>query len=368
MSIKTTSDLWWKNAVIYCLDVETYADSNEDGCGDFPGLTKRVDYLAGLGVTCLWLMPFYPSPNRDDGYDITDFYNVDPKLGSLGDFVEFVRTARERGMRVIVDLVVNHTSDQHPWFQAARKSRDDRHRDYYVWRDERPEDGPKGLAFPGVETSNWEWDKEAEQYYLHRFYSHQPDLNVEHPDVRDEIDKIMGFWLELGVSGFRIDAVPFLLETEGIDNEIDEDPHEYLRDFRAFLSRRRGDAIMLGEVNREPEGQRRFFGDEDGDELHMIFNFVVNQRMYLALARQDAAPLKQALRSLPEIPEANQWANFVRNHDELTLDKLSDEERDEVFAGASDPTKSTSSTAAGSGAACPPCSTGTAAASRWPTA
>ena len=154
MSIKATSDLWWKNAVIYCLDVETYADSNEDGCGDFPGLTKRVDYLAGLGVTCLWLMPFYPSPNRDDGYDITDFYNVDPKLGSLGDFVEFVRTARERGMRVIVDLVVNHTSDQHPWFQAARKSRDDRHRDYYVWRDERPEDGPKGLAFPGVETSN----------------------------------------------------------------------------------------------------------------------------------------------------------------------------------------------------------------------
>jgi len=332
MSIKATSDLWWKNAVIYCLDVETYADSNEDGCGDFPGLTKRVDYLAGLGVTCLWLMPFYPSPNRDDGYDITDFYNVDPKLGSLGDFVEFVRTARERGMRVIVDLVVNHTSDQHPWFQAARKSRDDRHRDYYVWRDERPEDGPKGLAFPGVETSNWEWDEEAGQYYLHRFYSHQPDLNVEHPDVRDEIDKIMGFWLELGVSGFRIDAVPFLLETEGIDNEIDEDPHEYLRGFRSFLSRRRGDAIMLGEVNREPEGQRRFFGDEDGDELHMIFNFVVNQRMYLALARQDATPLKQALRSLPEIPEANQWANFVRNHDELTLDKLSDGEREEVFA------------------------------------
>ena len=332
MSIKATSDLWWKNAVIYCLDVETYADSNEDGCGDFPGLTKRVDYLAGLGVTCLWLMPFYPSPNRDDGYDITDFYNVDPKLGSLGDFVEFVRTARERGMRVIVDLVVNHTSDQHPWFQAARKSRDDRHRDYYVWRDERPEDGPEGLAFPGVETSNWEWDEEAGQYYLHRFYSHQPDLNVEHPGVRDEIDKIMGFWLELGVSGFRIDAVPFLLETEGIDNDINEDPHEYLRDFRAFLSRRRGDAIMLGEVNREPEGQRRFFGDEDGDELHMIFNFVVNQNMYLALARQDATPLKEALQSLPEIPESNQWVNFVRNHDELTLDKLSDKEREEVFA------------------------------------
>ena len=277
--------------------------------------------------------------------------------------------ARVRGAGVRGDLpVVNHTSDQHPWFQKARKSRGDRHREYYVWRDERPEDGPKGLAFPGVETSNWEWDEEAGQYYLHRFYSHQPDLNIEHPHVRDEIDKIMGFWLELGVSGFRTDAVPFLLETEGIDNETDADPHEYLRGFRSFLSRRRGDAIMLGEVNREPEGQRRFFGDEDGDELHMFFNFVVNQRMYLALARQDATPLKEALRSLPEIPEANQWANFVRNHDELTLDKLSDEERDEVFAGASDPTKSTSSTAAGSGAACPPCSTGTAAASRWPTA
>ncbi len=332
MSLKATSDLWWKNAVIYCLDVETYADSDGDGSGDFNGLTQRVDYLAGLGVTCLWLMPFYPSPNRDDGYDVTDFYAVDPKLGSLGDFVEFVRTARERGLRVIIDLVPNHTSNQHPWFRAARKSRDDPHRHYYVWRDEVPEDGPKGLSFPGVETSNWEWDEEAGQYYLHRFYKHQPDLNIEHPAVRDEINKIMGFWLELGVSGFRVDAVPFLLETEGIDNDVHENPHEYLKEFRAFLSRRRGDAIMLGEVNRDPEGQREFFGDEDGDELHMVFNFNVNQNMFLALSRKDATPLKEALRSLPQIDETNQWANFVRNHDELTLDKLAEDEIGEVFA------------------------------------
>ena len=332
MHSKATSDLWWKNAVIYCLDVETFLDGDGDGVGDFAGLTSRIDYLAGLGVTCLWLMPFYPSPNRDDGYDISDFYGVQPALGTLGDFVEFVRTARDRGLRVIIDLVVNHTSDQHPWFQAARADRDSPFRGFYVWRDEPPADGPKDLVFPGAETSNWEYDARAGQYYLHRFYRHQPDLDITNPAVRDEIHKVIGFWLELGVSGFRVDAVPFLIETVGARREDAGDPHEYLRDLRAFTARRRGDAILLGEVNLQPEDQRAFFGDENGDELHLVFNFTLNQALYLALARGEAAPLERALRALPEIAVENEWANFARNHDELTLDKLSDAEREEVFA------------------------------------
>jgi trehalose synthase len=332
MHIKATSDLWWKNAVIYCLDVETFLDGNGDGIGDFAGLTNRIDYLAGLGVTCLWLMPFYPSPNRDDGYDISDFYNVHPQLGTLGDFVEFMRTAHDRGLRVIIDLVVNHTSDQHPWFQAARASRDSPFRDFYVWRDKPPKDGPKDLVFPGTETSNWEFDERAGQYYLHRFYTHQPDLNITNPAVRDEIHKVIGFWLELGVAGFRVDAVPFLIETIGASPEDVGDPHDYLRDLRAFTSRRNGAAILLGEVNLQPEEQREFFGDEDGDELHLILNFTVNQALFLALAREEAAPLERALAALPPIAPENEWANFVRNHDELSLDKLSERERQEVFA------------------------------------
>jgi trehalose synthase len=332
VSDKATSDLWWKNAVIYCVDVELFKDGDGDGTGDFAGLTDRVDYLAGLGVTCVWLMPFYPTPNRDNGYDIADYYGVDPRLGSLGDAVEFLRTARERGIRVIADLVVNHTSVDHPWFQAARADRRSPYRDFYVWADEPPADGPKDLVFPGQETSNWELDERAGQFYLHRFYKSMPDLNIANPRVRDEIHKVIGFWLELGLSGFRIDAAPFLIEHAGIDDPGLGDPHEYLRDLRAFLARRRGDAILLAEANLPPADMRRFFGDEGGDEMHMLFNFLANQRLFLSVVRQQAAPLAETLAELPPIPEANQWANFIKNHDELTLDKLSEAERDEVFA------------------------------------
>jgi trehalose synthase len=331
MQLKVTSDLWWKNAVIYCLDVEMFLDGNGDGIGDFAGLTSRIDYLAGLGITCLWLMPFYPSPNKDDGYDISDFYNVHPDLGSLGDFVEFMRTAHDRGMRVIIDLVVNHTSDQHPWFQAARADRNSLYRDFYVWRDKPPKGGDQGLVFPGDETSNWAYDRKAGQYYLHRFYKHQPDVNVANPAVRDEIHKIIGFWIQLGVAGFRVDAVPFLIETFGTDQEAGAQ-HEYLRNLRAFTSRRQGTAILLGEVNLEPKDMRTYFGDEDGDELHLVLNFFMNQALILSLAREEAAPLERAIAQMPPIAIESEWANFARNHDELSLDKLSEEERQEVFA------------------------------------
>jgi trehalose synthase len=327
MDISRTSDVWWKNAVFYCLDVETFQDSNGDGIGDFAGLAQRLDYLAGLGVTCLWLMPFYPSPNRDDGYDVTDYYAVDPRLGSLGDFVEFERIARDRGLRVIADLVVNHTSEEHPWFQSARADPKSPYRDWYVWCDEIPHDGPEGLVFPNVEDSNWEWDEKAKQYYLHRFYKHQPDLNIANPKVREEIRKIVGFWLELGLSGFRVDAVPFLLETEGISDPMEVAPHDWLRDLRGFLGRRRGDAMLLGEVNLEYEDVRRFFGDE----LHMCLNFNLNQAFALALVRQDAGTLVHNLRAMPTLHDDDAWANFVRNHDEWSLDKLTQAERQEVF-------------------------------------
>jgi trehalose synthase len=332
VSTARTSDLWWKNAVVYCLDVETYLDWNGDGCGDLAGLTERVDYLAGMGVSCLWLMPFYPSPNRDDGYDITDFYAVDPALGSLGDFVAFVRTAKDRGLRVIIDLVVNHTSDRHPWFRSARSSRSSPHRDFYVWRDTKPAEPKSEVVFPDAEDSIWSFDRKAGQWYLHHFYAHQPDLNIANPAVRDEIAKIAGFWLELGVDGFRVDAVPFLIETGGVAGDVDLDPHGILKDLRSFIARRRGDVVLLGEVNLPPKPLRAYFGDAEGDELDMLFNFPVMQAMYLALARQDARPLAKVLHRLPPIPDDCQWANFVRNHDELTLDQLSDRERQEVFA------------------------------------
>ena len=337
MGSKAAYDLWWKNAVFYCIDVELFADGNGDGVGDFPGLTGKVDYLAGLGVTCIWLMPFYPTPNKDNGYDISDFYGVDPRLGTLGDVVEFLRAARERGIRVIADLVVNHTSDQHPWFRSARADPASPFRDFYVWADEQPE-GPKDVVFPDAEDSNWDYDKVAGKWFLHRFYSHMPDLNIANPRVRDEISKVVGYWLELGLSGFRVDAAPFVIEQTGTEAERLQDPHAFLRDLRAFLNRRRGDAILLAEANLPPADQREFFGDEGGDEMHMLFDFLLNQRMFLALVRQDPAPIVTGLRELPPVPETNQWANFVKNHDELTLDKLSDDEREEVFAAlAPDP-------------------------------
>ncbi|WP_411699002.1 alpha-amylase family protein [Conyzicola sp.] len=333
MRITDTSDLWWKNAVVYCLDVETYMDWNDDGVGDFEGLANRMDYLAELGVTCLWLMPFYPSPDQDDGYDISDFYGVDPRLGSHGDFVEVVRTARDRGMRVIIDLVVNHTSDRHPWFQASRSSKNSPYRDYYVWRDEPPAN-PAASVFPGEESGVWKLDERTGQHYLHSFYSHQPDLNVANPKVREELEKIIGFWLQLGVSGFRVDAVPFLLDPSGVMPGKGDlpDPMGFLRSLREFLGRRSGEAILLGEANLPHKDQVAYFGGADGDALTMQFDFVVMANLYLSLARADAGPLAKALADRPPIATGSQWANFVRNHDELTLDKLTDEQREEVFA------------------------------------
>jgi trehalose synthase len=330
MRITDTSDLWWKNAVIYCLDVETFMDWNGDGHGDFEGLAHRLDYLSDLGITCLWLMPFFPTPDRDDGYDITDFYSVDKRLGHLGDVVELIRSAGDRGIRVITDIVVNHTSDKHPWFVAARSSRSSPYRDFYVWRDKPPKNAPASV-FPGEEDGVWTLDERTGQYYLHRFYHHQPDLNVANPRVREEIGKMLGFWLELGFSGFRVDAVPFFLEDDTAKSDTYSDPHDYLRELRELVGRRRGDAILLGEVNLPYQQQKTFFGGRDGDELTMQFDFEAMQRMYLSLARSDARPLARMLARRPSIARRSQWANFVRNHDELTLDKLSDSEREEVF-------------------------------------
>ena len=363
MRLDETSDLWWKNAVVYCLDIETFLDSDGDGIGDVRGLISQIDYLAGLGVTCLWLMPFYPTPNRDDGYDVSDYYGVDERLGTLGDFVELVHTATDRGLRVVVDLVVNHTSDEHPWFQAARSDPGSPLRDFYVWRDE-PSDEPKGIAFPDRETSNWAYDEQAGQYYLHRFYSFQPDLNVANPAVRDEIARIMGFWLALGVSGFRMDAVPFLLETSGLVEEVHGDPQAWLRRLRAFGGRRRGDSMLLGEVNSELKDLAKYFGDEDGDELTMQFAFLLNQSLWLSLARGEAEPLENVIRSLPVVPPENAWAVFLRNHDELTLDKLTAAQRQEVFA-AFGPMPTCSSTDTACDAAWRQCWAATATACAW---
>ncbi|WP_043623932.1 alpha-amylase family protein [Nonomuraea candida] len=328
MRLTYTSDVWWKNAVVYCLDVETFKDGNGDGVGDFRGLTQQIDYLAGLGVTCLWLMPFFPTPNKDDGYDITDFYSIDPRLGTLGDFVEFMRTAHDRGLRVIADLVVNHTSDRHPWFVEARSGRDSPRRDWYVWSDVPEPDDPGQIVFPDKETSVWEYDEGSGQYYLHSFYRHQPDLNVGNPEVRDEITRILGFWMELGLSGFRVDAVPFLIENV---NPKLADPHEFLADLRAFMTRRKGGSILLGEVNVPYKELISYFGDGLGDQITMCFDFIGMQQAWLSLARGEAAPLVKALRERPEPPKDCQWAMFLRNHDELTLDKLTEDERQEVF-------------------------------------
>ncbi len=333
MRITDTSDLWFKNAVVYCVDVKRYADSNGDGWGDFAGLSRKVDYLADLGVTCIWLMPFYPSPLQDDGYDIADFYTVDPRLGTLGDVVEFLRTAHDRGMRVIADLVPNHTSVQHPWFQSARQGPDSPYHDWYVWSDDPPPVAPADVAFPGEETSIWEYDEECGRYYLHRFYRFQPDLDVSNPAVRDEIARIAGFWTELGIDGFRMDAVPALLQT---DDEASKarlpDPHEFLRDLRSFLGRRKGETFLLGEANLPHDQQKAFFGTGSSPELSGAFDFITMANLWLSMARGDAAPLAHAVEARPSIPADCQWATFLRNHDELTLDRLTAGERNEVFA------------------------------------
>ncbi|MDN3353707.1 alpha-amylase family protein [Actinomadura sp. DC4] len=321
MTDKATSDLWWKDAVVYCVDVATWLDSDGDGIGDLAGLTRRLDYLSGLGVNCLWLMPFYPSPLRDDGYDITDYYAVDERFGTLGDFVEMVRTANNLGIRVLVDLVLNHTSDEHPWFPKRR--------DYYVWSDHKEKE-PADVAFPGEQDSTWTYNEEAGQWYMHRYYDFMPDLNITHPDVRDEMNKILGFWLELGISGFRVDSLPLMLETVGTGAR--DNPETYLRSLLAFMGRRRGDAIFLGEANVSPEEQGRYLGLDGGEGVQMLFDFRGCAAQWLSHARGDAGPLTEALRARPEHPQHGQFANFCRHHDELNLGLLGDDERDEVFA------------------------------------
>jgi maltose alpha-D-glucosyltransferase/alpha-amylase len=329
-------DLWYKNAVIYCLDVEKYQDANGDGIGDFEGLMRRLDYLHGLGVTCVWLQPFYPSPNRDNGYDVSDFYGIHEKHGSLGDFVEFMNRAESLGIRVIVDLVVNHTSIDSPWFQSARADRKSPFRDWYVWADERPKNHKEGIVFPGQQTSTWNFDRQAGQWYFHRFYQHQADLNTWNPYVRQEIQKIMGFWLQLGVSGFRMDAVPFLLQKKGAGIAWDQD-FALLKEMRDFLQWRTGNAVLLAEANVPPDESLQYFGDT-GDRLQMMLNFAVNQRLFYALATADLDPLIWALEQTWKRPRNAQWVQFLRSHDELDLGRLTDEQRDKVFA-AFGPTK-----------------------------
>jgi len=325
------NDLWYKNAVIYCLSVATFMDADGDGVGDFQGLMRRLDYLHGLGITAIWLMPFQASPFRDDGYDVCDYYNVAPRYGTLGDFVEFTHAAKQRGIRVLIDLVVNHTSDQHPWFQAARRDPESKYRDWYVWSKKKPPRIDEGMVFPGVQKSTWSYDEHAKAWYFHRFYDFQPDLNTSNPEVMAEILKIMGFWIQLGVSGFRMDAVPFIIGTKGPDVKKPEEQYDMLRSFREFLQWRQGDCIVLAEANVLPETDMEYFGD-DGDRMHMMFNFQVNQHLFYALASADTRPLVKAMKATKPRPATAQWGMFLRNHDELDLGRLEEEQRQKVFA------------------------------------
>jgi maltose alpha-D-glucosyltransferase/alpha-amylase len=325
------NDLWYKNAVVYCLSVGSYMDSSGDGTGDFQGLMRRLDYLSGLGITAIWLMPFQTSPGRDDGYDVSDYYNVDPRYGTLGDFVEFTHAAEQRGIRVLIDLVVNHTSDQHAWFKSACSDPQSPYRDWYVWSKTKPANADKGMVFPGVQKSTWTHNDKADAYYFHRFYDFQPDLNTANPLVQAEILKIMGFWIQLGVCGFRMDAVPFVIAEKGADVTRPTEQYDMLRRFREFLQWRKGDAIILAEANVLPDTDLDYFGD-DGDRMHMMFNFQVNQTLFYALASADARPLVKAMNATKPRPQTAQWGMFLRNHDELDLGRLSDKQRSAVFA------------------------------------
>lgn len=324
--------LWYRNAVIYEVDVAQFADSNGDGWGDLRGLARRLDHIRGLGATTLWLLPFYPSPFRDAGYDVSDHLGVDPRYGDLADFTDLLETAEELGLRVIVELVVQHTSDQHPWFQEARRDRDSPYRDYYIWSDDPRADDADGErprpVFPTVEDDVWTWDDEAGQYYRHMFYRHEPDLDVANPRVRDEIRRIMSFWLRLGVSGFRVDGAPYLVERARA-----ADPREggqwLLRDLRDFVDVRRPEAVLLGEVDVPPEIYADYFGDGRG--LTLLLDFWINNHVFLGLARDCAEPIVRALREQPQPPARAHYVNWLRNHDELDLDQLSADERDEVW-------------------------------------
>jgi maltose alpha-D-glucosyltransferase/alpha-amylase len=321
---------WYRNAVIYSVDVRLFQDSDGDGVGDLPGLTARLDYLSRLGVSALWLNPIHPSPRLDGGYDITDYYTVDPRLGSLGDFAAFLNEADERGIRVMLDLVVNHTSDEHPWFRAARRDPGSAFRPWYVWSDTEPPDRYEGQVFPGVEVETWTFDRYAGAWYRHRFYRHEPDLNTDHPAVRDEIYKIAEFWLRLGVSGFRLDAAPFVIES----GEQRRRDYSFLRDLRESVSWRIGDAVLLAEANVANDELIEYVGQADGSASRttMLFAFRLNQALMLSLAREDATPIRQTLAALPRLPKHAQWATFLRNHDEVDLGRLSDAERAEVMA------------------------------------
>jgi maltose alpha-D-glucosyltransferase / alpha-amylase len=327
------TERWYREAVVYCVEVDAFQDSDGDGIGDFTGLVGRLDYLSRLGVTCLWLNPIHPSPGRDDGYDVSDFYGIHPRLGTLGDFAEFVHQAANRGIRVLIDLVVNHTSDQHPWFQDARSSPESSHRDWYVWSETEPPDLRQGIVFPGEQETTWSFDKTAGAWFYHRFYDFEPDLNIANPEVRTEIERIVAFWLQLGVAGFRMDAAPFVIELTEAGNPTPPQDFEFLTRLREWAQWRRGDSVFLAEANVDPGLITRFFGDEGGsaNRLHMLFDFNLNGRLMLALARRDAEPVVETLRAVPRIPHPGQWVTFLRNHDENDLSRLTADQREDVF-------------------------------------
>jgi maltose alpha-D-glucosyltransferase/alpha-amylase len=329
--------LWYKDAVIYELHVRAFGDSNGDGVGDFPGLTARLDYLQQLGVTAIWLLPFYPSPLRDDGYDIADYSQVNPAYGSVRDFKAFLREAHRRGLRVITELVLNHTSDQHPWFQRARRAKPgSRWRDFYVWSDTYDRYGEARVIFEDYETSNWTWDPVAGAYFWHRFFSHQPDLNFDNPEVRATMLRAVDQWLEMGVDGVRLDAVPYLFEREGTNCENLPETHDFLRELRAHVDATFPGRMLLAEANQWPEDSVAYFGD--GDECHTAFHFPLMPRLFMSLRMEDRFPVIDILQQTPDIPESAQWAIFLRNHDELTLEMVTDEERDYMYrAYAADP-------------------------------
>jgi len=321
--------LWYKDAVIYQLHVRTFCDSNADGIGDFAGLTQRLSYLQELGVTAIWLLPFYPSPLRDDGYDIADYTSVHVSYGSLEDFKTFLREAHTRGIRVIIEMVLNHTSEQHPWFKEARSSRENPKRDWYVWSetDDRYQGVP--IVFVDTESSNWAWDPTSKSYYWHRFFSHQPDLNFDNPAVFETVWDVMKFWLDLGVDGFRLDAVPYLVEREGTSCENLPETHAIIREFRKRLDLSYPGTLLLAEANQWPADVRAYFGD--GDEFHAAFHFPLMPRMFMAVKLEDRKPIIEILQQTPEIPDSCQWFIFLRNHDELTLEMVTDVERDYMY-------------------------------------
>jgi len=317
--------LWYKNAVFYQVNVRAFFDSNQDGHGDLPGLTQKLNYIHKLGVDCLWIMPFYPSPLKDDGYDVSDFYNIQAKYGTLDQFRTLIQAAHERGIRIIIDMIMNHTSDQHDWFQQARADRNSPYRDFYVWSDTKDKYKEARIIFLDTEESNWSWDDQAQQYYWHRFYTSQPDLNYDNPKVRETMLDVMRFWLKMGIDGFRADAIPYLFEREGTNCENLPETHAYLKEIRSMIDHEYPDCILLAEANQWPQEVREYFGD--GDEFHMGFNFPVMPRIYMALKNADHSSIQWILDQTPAIPENCQWCTFLRNHDELTLEMVTEDER-----------------------------------------